>query len=202
MFIGTNMRTNTVTVVVGGRGTGKTTFLKGDEALNVKGVVSEYLKKNPDQKILIVDAFLSETWEGIEEVKINQLARWRRGVKRIIIDPSDTEPIVSAIVKFCYNTVVIFEDATRYCGSKLEKWFLRVPADSKQKNIDCFFVFHALMQVPPDLIRLSDFIILFKTNEEITSTIRNKYPFPELHNKFNIVKASKNRYYNEIIRIS
>lgn len=196
------MRTNIVSLIVGGRGTGKSTYLQGSEKLSIKGIIGSYLERNPNQKILIVEDCLSMNWADVAEIKKNELKRWIKGVRRYVLDVEDMKTDVRHIVESCYNTVLIFEDATRYIDSgKLPMHWRKVPADSKQKNSDVFFVFHALMQVPPDLVRLSNFVVLFKTNENLTSSLKNKYPFPVLHSAFEKVQKNKNAYYHTDVRI-
>lgn len=196
------MRTNIVTLIVGGRGSGKSTYLQGSASLDITGVIGAYLERDPNQKILVVEDCLSMNWSHIEEIQRKDLARWIKGVRRYVLDIENMKDDVRYLVEHSYNTVLIFEDATRYIDSgRLPMHWRKVPADSKQKNSDVFFVFHALMQVPPDLVRLSNFVVLFKTNEQLTPSLRNKYPFPVLHKAFERVQHSRNKYYHTDVRI-
>ncbi len=196
------MRTNIVNIVIGGRGTGKTTFLQGSLEHKVTGIVDSYLHNNPNQKILIVGHFLHENWDHVEQIDIKDIRRWVRGVRRCVVNLETLREDILKISADAVNTVIIFEDATSYiAGGVLPMWWRRVPADSKQKNQDIYFVFHALMQVPPDLVRLANFVVLFKTGEEFNNTVRNKYPFPTLHEAYHKVQKSSNKYAHESVRI-
>ncbi len=44
------MRFNLVGLIIGQRGTGKTSFIKGDKAVNVQGLIQIYQKKNGGRK--------------------------------------------------------------------------------------------------------------------------------------------------------
>ena len=185
------MRTATVTIIVGRRKSGKTDYSK------------LLLQSLDTSKILIVDTFDNPPWRNwkthnhperenvsIPIMAIEQLPYWKNGSYRMF--SNDLSPIFSAIDKNLMNSAILFEDATKYIGSKLEKPVRNSVIDSKQKNIDLFFVFHSLSAVPPELVRISDFITIFKTNEAYPST--KKYPFPDIIPAMDFVKNSKNLF--------
>ncbi|MFA5158621.1 MAG: hypothetical protein WC451_05565 [Patescibacteria group bacterium] len=99
------------------------------------------------------------------------------------------------------NALVIVEDATRFVGTKLTDDQKTIVLDSKQKNIDMFWTFHSLMSIPPDLVRISDTLVLGKTNENFTSYLRNKFPISGLEQGFQEVKTNKNKYFNKTLLI-
>jgi ABC-type sugar transport system ATPase subunit len=193
------IRVNTVNTLIGGRGTGKSTFLMGDPDHNVKGLIPEYIKvKIP--KILIVDTFDSHIWRQYPEIKKKDLCRWKKGVYRLF--QSDTVELMDVIEKYVYNTVVFFEDATKFIDANITEKEKRFILDSKQKNVDLFFIFHSLMDVPKKLVRYQDNVILFKTNEILDNYLSAKYSHnTELKEAFERVKAHDNKFYNETINI-
>jgi hypothetical protein len=73
--------------------------------------------------------------------------------------------------------------------------------DSKQKNIDVYFVFHSLAACPLDLIRITNFIILFKTKEAMNEHLKSKFPFPEIPAAFDRVRAHECRYHYETVSL-
>lgn len=192
-------RVNYITLIVGTRGTGKTTFVKGSEEHKIEGVIDIYLDRDPKQKILIVDLFDNPVWSDVPTITVEKLARWKSGVYRIY--HSDEIELFRIINKYCYNTVIFFEDATKYIQNSLEENLKRLLIDSKQRNIDVFFAFHYLGAVPPKLAKISDFIVLFKTNEVFSSQLRNKYPHPDIEPAFKEVTAHKNRFFNKQIAL-
>jgi hypothetical protein len=50
------------------------------------------------------------------------------------------------------------------------------------------------MATPPDLARIADFIVLFKTNERFSPSLRNKYPNPNIEKVFNEVNMQKGQF--------
>ncbi len=195
-----NSRVNIVMIVAGRRGCGKTTFLKGDKEIKKEGIIQHYLKADPNRKILIIDTFDSPVWRDVPEITTAKMSTWKKGVYRLV--SSDVDMLMMAIDRLCFNTVVIFEDARRFVGRTLTKSQIKFVLDSKQKNTDLIFVFHALMDVPFDLVRYGDYITLFHTGEVWNSYLKNKFPNQELERTFAKVNSSKDQYFNETIPIS
>lgn len=191
-------RVNTVTLLIGGRGTGKTYTI-------LHSIIENYQKSDPDKKILVIDTFNAPAYEGIENISKQDMKRWVGGCRRYIISgvPQEFDEDITYIADNCYNTVIILEDSARFIlGSSVRTSILKLVTDTKQKNIDLYFVFHAMMQVPPRLVQLCDYIILHKTNEKLTATLQNKYPFPALHQAFKRVASNANKHFKQIIRIN
>jgi hypothetical protein len=193
------MRTNKVSLVVGTRGTGKTDFVKNGLS-NAIGL----------RKQLIVDTFDSPAWHNLktflnphqENIKVsvmplNHFAYWKSGRYRIF--SADTALIMQLIQQHAYQCTIVFEDATKYIGSKLTRDMQYFVLDSKQKDLDLIFIFHSLGQIPPDLIRVADNITLFKTNDR---KVPAKTDFPEIEKAFKSVNAHPNRYYSEFIQLN
>lgn len=194
------MRNNTILAVVGNRGTGKTDFIKS------------LVRASQMPKRLIVDTFDSPVWhtmeswdhplgsrEQINVITFDQLKYWKTGTYRLF--DSDTDQIMEAVDKDVRNTIVVFEDATKYIGSTVTKEVKRFILDSKQKNLDLIFVFHSLKDLPRDLIRIMDYITICKTGDRYNSSLRNKYPdiVEEAHKE---VMASPDKYHKLTLQIS
>lgn len=193
-------RSNIVGLICGARGTGKTDFLK-----------SEIIMPSPFQKKLIVDTFDSPVWHNMKSyaqpelvtltvpvMQVDNLVNHENGLYRMF--SSDTDSMMQAIQLHARNSLLIFEDATKYIGSRLTPDLKKFILDSKQKNLDVFFVFHSLAQVPPDLVRCADILTLFKTNEGVPS--QTKYPFPQIPKMMEIVRSSENHYENITTRLN
>ena len=193
-------RTNIVNTLCGTRGTGKTKFIQGDQSLNVKGIIPTYQEHNPAMNILIADTFDNPVWNYVKPMKVEDLPKWKRGFYRVF--DKDTAKMMYYIEKYVYNTVIFFEDATKIIGSKLKHDEKSFVIDSKQKNLDLWFIFHSLNVVPNDLIRVMDYCQLFKTNEALSSSLMNKYNNNELLvGAFNRIKQHESRYYTETVLI-
>lgn len=185
-------RTNIISPIIGGRGTGKTTFLQ-------KELIPSYLKRNDKQKILIVDTFDSPVWRQYPAMDLKDIKYHESGICRIF--SSDTNKLLSYIQKYVYNTVLFFEDATKFIGSRLNDDTKMFILDSKQKNIDAFFLFHYITACPLNLIRLSDYLVLFKVNEVWNKSYSNRFPNPDIERVFREVNKNPDPYYKKIARI-
>lgn len=156
-------------------------------------------------KCLVVDTFDSDVWHNLatfhhpeaKEIKVpaiplQRFKNWRSGIGRIF--SADTTELMAEIQENAKNTFIVFEDSTKYIGSRLTDETKKFVLDSKQKNLDLVFIFHSLSQIPPDLVRVADILVLFKTNEGKIST--TKYPWAEIPEMMKKLKASPNRYEN------
>lgn len=193
-------RINQVIIIVGDRGTGKTTYLKGDPSIQIPGILYSIQQKDPEKKILVVDTFDNPVWRHFKAIQPHELHKWKTGPVRCW--SSDTNLLLDLISKVIYNAVVIFEDATKFIPSRLTKETKQFILDSKQKNLDIFFIFHYLMAIPNDLSRISDIMVIFKTKEIFTQSLRAKFPNPAIEQTFLQVQKHKSWYYCKAIKIS
>lgn len=172
-------RINAICLIAGTRGTGKTTAVK------------RWIKEQT-KKVLIVDTFSNPAWKEFPSLDPELLKRWNSGIYRFY--DSDTNKVMAAIEKSVYNALLVFEDATKYVGSKLSEDVKKFALDSKQKNLDVIFIFHSLSDIPRDLVRISDTITLFKTVEESSNpNLKNKYR-PNILELMDMVNSSDNKY--------
>jgi|SRR5690554_3295455 len=193
-------RTNKVFLIAGTRGTGKTDF--------IKNIIAEASKSF--NKTLVVDTFDNPAWKDLSTwnhpdrltqvpvIPLTKFPVWKKGIGKIY--SSNTKELMATIQEYAKNTFVVFEDATRYIGSKLTDDVNNFVLDSKQKNLDLVFIFHSLMSIPPDLVRVADILILFKTNEG--KIPEYKYPWPEIPIAMKELKKSSNRYMYKIIPLN
>lgn len=196
-----SVRTNKASIIVGGRGTGKTTFLK------------DIVRLSHLPKKLIVELFHNPVWHTMESYNYpqgkyekipvvpldeNVLKRWKKGTA--FTYSNDEEELFRVIESSVRNAFVLFEDATKYMEGRLTREQKRFVVDCKQKNVDVIFVFHSLGAVPPKLIALCDSITLFKTND---GRLKSAYdPWPELQNKVDYLRNHPNRYENITIELN
>lgn len=167
-------RFNSITAFVAERGGGKTLSVLGsnycasdkDKALNVIGLFDLYIKIKK-MKILIIDTFDHPAYRKVPIMPIELFKEWKSGVYRLITHADLVSNLVDHIQQFnsIWNTCIIFEDSHKYLNSKISKPFLRLMGDTKQKNIDLFFMYWSFGQAPPDLFRMLDYIECFKSVE-------------------------------------
>lgn len=179
-------RINRVTLIVGGRGSGKTDF--------VKNLIHPLNKRR-----IICDTFDSPVWrnyktfkhperesEIIHSINFDQVKEQKNGTFKLI--SSDTDQIFETIEKDAWNSLIVIEDATRFIEKKLSNDVKKMVLDTKQKNTDLIFIFHTLSSVPPDLIRYSDFLTLFKTKENWSPYFSTKFPIQQIEKAFHKVR--------------
>lgn len=73
------------------------------------------------------------------------------------------------------NTVVVFEEATGFLNGRIDKIFRKIITNKMFTNNVYIFVFHTITDIPPSLMRLTDYIVLFKTLDE-RYNVEKKYP--------------------------
>jgi len=190
-------RTNIVAAVIGARGTGKTTLLKGDPSIKVPGILPQIMRKRPGQKILIVDTFDNPIWRDYSEITAQELPVWQTGPRRMF--NSDVDRSLELVNTYCYNTIVVFEDATKFIKGKLNPDLEKFIYDTKQRNVDLYFVFHYLAAAPPGLSRAVDWLILFKTMEKYNNQIAHKWPQPQIEYDMLEIKNNPDKYFNKAI---
>lgn len=194
------MRTNKVILIVGNRGTGKTDY--------VKNLILSQMQTFPKQ--LVVDTFDSDVWHNLQtwnnpqgfniEVPVIQgkdLGRWRKGIARMF--SAEIKPMLAQIQEGAKNTFLVFEDATKYVGSRLTDDMRKFVLDSKQKNLDIVFIFHSLASIPPELVRVSDILVLFKTGEGDVS--KTKYPWAQIPKMMELLRKSVDKYKNLVLQL-
>ena len=177
------MRYNDFSLIVGDRGTGKTTFQKNILKVNQK-------------KSLVMDLIDHPTWRDFYTIKDTDLKKWKSGNVRVITD--DPERTVKLIAQYVYNSNIIYEDANQYFDFNLSKDVKKVIIQSKQKNNDIFAMYHGLAEIPKYFRSMFNSLILFKTNDVLSETkkfaAKNK-----LEKAFLAVQKHKSNFYCEAI---
>jgi hypothetical protein len=189
-----------VTTFCGGRGKGKTDFLK------------HLVKSTHLPKVLIVDTFDNERWRTMETwdhpewakevipiIPAEKIKVWKKGVYRIF--DADLEKIKNTIANDLLNCLLIWEDASKYYKSRLTKDELRILYDTKQRNIDSVYVFHSLRKATVEIVENSDLLTLKKTGDNLT-TIDRKYQNPAINALFEEVQKHPDKYHAATIYIN
>lgn len=124
-------------ILAGGTGTGKSTF------------VSERLSKVPNKK-------------SIQLYDVNNEAIY----KPYIFTPFGSFEKFSRSAKGLSDSVIVFEEATIFLSNRGTNDDLRnILVRKRHTNVTVFLVFHSLRTVPRWIYDLSNFIVLFKTND-------------------------------------
>lgn len=176
-----------VAVIVGGRGTGKTTFVK---------TITDV---SPQPKVLVVDTFHHPAYANWPQIDADSLHRWQSG--KYHLSGSNTDYYLSAIEKNCRNTLIVFEDAAKYVNQNPQLEVKRICLDSKQRNNDVIFIYHSFAEVPKSFLRWIDFVTIFKTQEVIESQKNRLYGYQKIEPVWQRVNKHASHYYNETVQL-
>lgn len=98
------------------------------------------------------------------------------------------------------NTCCVFEDATGFIEGRLSDNFRKALVSKRHTGNINILVFHSISSVPPRLLQLSDFVILFRTSDEFYQ-VEKKYPsLLESWESINF-KSGQNKYVNKTIKL-
>ena len=190
------LRQNMIYSVVGEIGSGKTD--------NMKNIIWEL--REIFNKVVIFDEFDSDVWDTMETwdhpermnmsipiIPEEKLLYLKKGIVRIVQKNEDIEHYYH-LFRELRNTVIVLEDSSRFIESeeKLSTPLSKLILDVKQKNIELFFVFHSLMDVPPKLARRTRILIMHKTGE---TEIPRKWKKPKVISAFKRVMESKDEFF-------
>lgn len=179
-------RLNKVIIIVGGKGTGKTTL-----ALK--------LLQKSTKKTLIVDTLDHPAYRQYPVVTIDKLKLWKSGIYRIF--DSDTQLVMSEINRNVWNANIILEDAFKYLSFSMSKDQIKLFSDSKQHNQDIIVMFHAIKQIPTYLCTIADQLVILKTKEDLPNTTNKFYNWKDIKEAHKKVNEHKNPHYFEVINL-
>jgi hypothetical protein len=187
------VRVNKITLILGKRGTGKTYY-------TTKQIIPTYRARFPNKRILVVDTHDHPDYFDVPNISAEMIATWKgKGFYRCYDKRSDL--VMSNIADYLKNALIIFEDASKYIGRNVEKSVLEFIFDSKQKNLDLIFQFHGFAECAPELLRVCDIIVMFRTgNPKHRANIIDSYE--DIAAAYEAIKASTNPYEKRIIKIS
>lgn len=101
------------------------------------------------------------------------------------------------ICKNLRNYNVCFEDATGFLRGKQQKELSQLIVSKRHTGNNYIFLFHSINRVPPELMEISNYIILFKTNDNI-DMINRKFKNEKIDNAFLQLQKMKNHSFIEI----
>lgn len=163
-------------LIIGMTGTGKSqfnekTFLNGNGPVMVYDVQDEY--------------------SNLKEDNSGKIARCK-------VNPTEID--INGFIKLSgirVNTNIIYEEATAFFQFRANGEMMKRLISKRHGNNNYIFIFHSIKRVPKDLFELTNYIVLFKTNDLITDVERKR---PELIAPFKALKASRNKHDFKLIK--
>lgn len=193
---------NSISAIIGMRGTGKTAFFRGDKDFNIPAqIIPLYPAKG--MKVLITDTLDHPKYRDIPIIKREQLAHWKKGVYRIICPSSGMKELNRLFCTTLSNTLLVYEDAYKHTKEELDAAQEEILADSKQKNIDVLFMYHSWFQIPRQLYRdYLEYIEVFKTKDSPESrkdVLKIVGCYDEAMLVYEQVKNNPSRFYHKTL---
>lgn len=180
------MRRNHLYLIVGRKFTGKTT-------------VTLKMAKASGKKIVVIDTDEHPAYNDFKKVPLKELHKWESGNIKVVTEYP--EAALRIINKCCSNAFVICEDAGKYVSPNIQNDVKRFIIDHRKRNIDAAFMFHFLADVPPYVCRQFDFMVMFKTGDNVDSP-QSKFPnWHKIIEKQKRILANPDMHYHEMIAI-
>lgn len=146
------------------------------------------------------------------------IRKYIEGRKALIFDinneyklPIDNKKPVSRVIELDHkkfislcrskrNTVLVFEDSTGFIQGSLDRDFRQLLVEKRHTGNVSLLVFHSISSVPPRLLQLSDYVVLFKTSDEFYQVERK---YPSLFKHYNEVNSNHttNPYFFKLIQL-
>jgi len=93
------------------------------------------------------------------------------------------------------NTILVFEEATGFFEGKTSKEMRRIILSKRHTGNVVILCFHSISAVPPRMMQFTNFVILYKTNDEEYQVLKK---YPSLYPHFMEVKKLPNRNFKTV----
>jgi hypothetical protein len=160
-----------INIVCGGQGQGKTTF--------VKNSVSKM------QGVIVLD--VNNEYKDLE----------KEGAKLII---KDFRTSLENIKNLNGITLIVEEATVFFSNRKYDENLLELIIRKRHQKNNIFLIYHSLTDIPDYLLRLSDYLILFKTKDNSVK-IDQKYNNTDIRKAFYIQRNQKEAHRPYILKL-
>ncbi len=168
------MSVNKIFTVIGSRGTGKTPLIIGGDF--EQGMAKDYLQKGMSTLILDeIDHVKYRHIPFLHPSKYSQLST-NPGIYRTVTPIQYLPGLVLDIArsKLVWNTLLVLEDCKKYIPQRFrDEAEYTLLGNSKQQNVDLVFMYWAWGIVPPDLMRNTNYYVIFPTADH--PVVRESY---------------------------
>lgn len=189
-------RTHAFIVLVGRKGTGKSTLLAHR--------ARQYAKKT-GKRSLIIDVNGAPAYNGIQQIDYKDFPRWKKGVKKFY-DP-DTKKMLQFLADHYdngqmtfSNGLLVFEDCTKYIPPYPQPEIKTITVDHRMRGLDVIVTFHALEFVPKFFWQMATHVTIMKTQEDLDPKAlkaRRVPNFQQVYEAWRRVMDNKNPYHFE-----
>lgn len=181
-------RLNFIYILTGKKGCGKSTL-----ALKVANAANK--------KIVVVGTDDNDVYADFEKVSLENLPY--SNAKNIFCITEEPIKCFDILNKHCTNRVVIIEDGQKFINSDVQKEVKTFIINHRMRNFDVLFMYHSLKFIPPYIAQQYNKILLFKTVDVPSGTLKSKFHnFHFIENKMSKVRKNYFQYFFQIINDS
>ncbi len=142
-------------LIIGFNGTGKSTF--------VQKLIDSYLSQN--KRSLICTPHDVE-WLQYDDIKDNKdIVNFTDVKKKFIFDDTDLDNVI----EYFRRGLLVFDDCRAYLPDHTTQSIKKLMISRRQRMIDIVAVAHGFTDVPPKFFTYASEIVLFNTNDNISS---------------------------------
>lgn len=185
------MRNRRLIVIPGLVNTGKTT--------QIMKMIDNY----KHGKILIFDKQNDAIYDVFAKIPIEAIKHQRSGIYKIF--QTDWKEVIIEMNDHFRKGLIILEDAGSYLPQYEFKplYSMFVGRRHREHHCDLIITFHSINRIPPYVLESLDILILFKTNENLSSSIKDSVPRPDaVKFYFDKVEAHPDPHYFEILNLT
>ncbi len=195
-------RLNTCTLIIGRKGTGKST--------KACQMAQEYVRRNADKKkrALIVDVNGAPAYNALPFFSLRQVAAWKPDAPTRIAksylskaDDEDDKALFQGLKNF-RSGLLVFEDCTKYIPGNPGPHVRKFLVDHRMWDVDLVFTFHSLVRVPPFFWEMTSHVVLCKTQDSRDKlSKRDAIPnLPDMLSAYDRVTRCADPFHAELVR--
>jgi|GEM_PF-5667041 len=136
------------------------------------------LAKASGKRIIVVDLNEHPSYSDWEHLSLEDIKTYKGTNGYVVIGDTSIDEVCDLLNTYQRNVFIMFEDAARYIPQTITKGgLMNLVIDLRKRNFEVLFMYHALSFIPPFFAKMYNFIVIHKTNEDISSR--------KLQDKFN-----------------
>jgi hypothetical protein len=164
----------TMTIIIGGTGQGKSFFTKrlvNDKKTFICDLNNEYGAE--DLSLASRDNYIkfNEHVTLLDKTKVYPQCRYTGTNVNEFLE----------ISKSMHGRYIVFEEATNFFAGRTNEVTRQMITGKRHRNQSLIFLFHSINAVPPRIMELANYVVLFKSFDE-ENKVKSK--FPQLLNSF------------------
>lgn len=188
-----------VGTLIGGRDCGKTTYMIGNDELNVEGYVPKKVMEQKLKGVIVIDTQLArDSYRNVKKIK--HPSQYVSGAVHLIVTAENRDEMVEWIRLHVTDTFILFEDARNIVPIKIGKTpYEALIIDSKNIHCPVWFQYHGWMAVPKELYTYLDILEIFKIKQHPKNRKSDITNYDEVVEVYERVKNHPNPFHHETV---